>query len=305
MKQKPLTVFRTAIASAAFLLVTACTPDTPQQATASADESADLLIHNANVLVLDAADTRATAVAVSAGEIIAVGGDELTRRFTAAETIDLRGQTLMPGFIDSHTHISGNPPHYIDLNGVESVARIRELVSAKAETLGPGHWITGYGWSEDELSEQRRPLIGDLDAAAPDNPVILTRAGGHSAVCSSSALELAGIDATTPDPDGGVIERDDQGNLNGIIRERQELVGALVPESTDEVLRPSLVANLQALLRKGITSIVQASDSIEHYAEWERVYAQNRGELPRAAVQVAYEGRGVMQAFGPCQWLRR
>jgi predicted amidohydrolase YtcJ len=237
-------------------------------------------------------------MAIADGRIAVTGTDALLEEFTATAIVDLEGRTVMPGFIDSHTHIRSNPPHFIDLTNVSSVAEITELVGHMAEKVGPGNWITGYGWSEDELSEGRRPLIGDLDQAAPGHPVILTRAGGHSAVVSSVAFEVAGIDATTPNPEGGMIERDDEGNLNGIIRERQGIVGRFVPETPAEEMRPSLVANLQALFGKGITSIVQAADDIGHYSEWETVYAENPGRLPRASVQVAYEGREPMAAFG-------
>jgi predicted amidohydrolase YtcJ len=280
----------------------ACTPESNTTAESSAEPApslptADLVLINGNVLTLDEAGTVASAVVVADGEIIAVGNDSLANQYSRASTVDLQGRTLIPGFIDSHTHIRGRPGHFIDLNSATSVQEIRGLVSAKAAEVGPGNWITGYGWSEDVMAEDRRPLIGDLDAAAPDNPVILTRAGGHSAVCSSLALELAGIDATTPDPDGGIIERDADGSLNGIIRERQEIVGRLVPESDAADVRPSLVTNLKDLLALGITSIVQASDTIDHYGEWERIYEEHRGTLPRAAVQVAYEGPEIMQAF--------
>jgi predicted amidohydrolase YtcJ len=286
-------VFPQASAIVVLTMVGACSeaPDAERQ-------PADVLVHNGQILTMDAADTVASSMVISGGRIIAVGDDTLADAYAPVETIDLEGRTAMPGFIDSHIHIRSNPPHYIDLTGTSSVAQIRDLVAEKAEEVGPGNWITGYGWSEDELEEQRRPLIGDLDEAAPGHPVILTRAGGHSAVVSSTALALAGIDATTPQPDGGMIERDDNGDLNGIIRERQELVGKLVPETPAVDLRPSLAANLEALFQKGITSIVQASDTIDHYGEWEVVYADRPGMLPRASVQVAYEGREAMKAFG-------
>lgn len=280
----------------------------PGNPSGSAATRVDLILHNAQVLTMapvpegtavDANDITISAVAVTDGRIVAVGDESLPGRYQAARIEDLQGRTLMPGFIDSHIHISGNPVHYIDLTTVESVAQIRALVAEKASVVGPGNWITGYGWSEDELEEQRRPERSDLDAAAPGHPVFLVRAGAHSAVSSTAALDLAGIDAGTPDPEGGTIERDSEGNLNGIIRERHgELVGHLVPTSSDEALRPSLIANLQALFAQGITSIIQASDSIGHFSEWETVYAQHRGNLPRAAVQVAYEGQAAMAAFG-------
>lgn len=287
------------VALLAVIGLSGCGPDAADSApSAPPPEPVDLILHGANVLTLDAAGTRASALAVAGGRIVAVGDDALLTRYRAARTVDLDGRTVMPGFVDSHTHINGNPRWYIPLETVTSVAEIRALVSAKAAELGPGAWITGYGWSEDALEEQRRPLIGDLDAAAPDNPVVLTRAGAHSAVASSLAFERAGITAATPDPDRGVIEHDERGELNGIIRERQDLLLDLVPQPSDAELRPSLVANLQALFAHGITSIVQASDTIEHFAEWQRVYDAHRGRLPRAAVQVAWEGRDAMAAFG-------
>lgn len=258
----------------------------------------DLLLHNANVLVMDADGTRASAMAVRGEQIVDVGDETLLQRYDGAETRDLGGATVMPGFIDTHIHISGTPDRHLDLTDVTSVQALVDRVTAKAKALGPGEWITGYGWSEDQLEEQRRPLRSDLDAAAPDNPVVLTRAGGHSAVASSQALALAEIDARTPQPDGGVIEKDDQGELNGIIRERQDLVTRLVPAATPESLRPSHVANLQALFAHGITSIVQAADTIEHFPEWEHIYRTHRGALPRASVMVAWAGEPAMTAFG-------
>jgi hypothetical protein len=266
--------------------------------TADSPHAVDLIVHDAHILALGASDTRATAMAVQGERIVAVGDESLLERYEAAQTLDLDGRTVMPGFVDSHTHIRGNPRWYVPLEDVTSVAEIREVVAAKAEAIGPGAWITGYGWSEDVLQEGRRPLIADLDEAAPENPVVLTRAGGHSAVASSLAFERAGIDASTSDPERGVIEHDEQGRLNGIIRERQDLLLDLVPEPDSEALRPSLIENLQALFGHGITSIVQAADSIEHFAEWQAVYAEHRGRLPRATVQLAWEGRDAMAAFG-------
>ncbi|MEN9807963.1 MAG: hypothetical protein RL756_2483 [Pseudomonadota bacterium] len=261
-------------------------------------EAVDLLLYNGTVLVLDEAGTRASALALRGDRIVAVGDDTLRERVDPDSSRDLEGRTVMPGFVDSHIHISGAPPRYIDLTTITSIKELTEAVAAKALELGPGEWITGYGWSEDQLEEGRRPLRADLDAAAPENPVALTRAGGHSAVVSSLALTLAEIDESTPQPDGGVIEKGTDGKLNGIIRERQALVTDLVPVATPEQLRPSHVANLQALFALGITSIVQAQDTIEHYGEWEAIYAEHRGNLPRAAVQLTWEGDAAMTAFG-------
>ncbi|MGK0261157.1 MAG: putative amidohydrolase YtcJ, partial [Candidatus Azotimanducaceae bacterium] len=160
-----------------------------------------------------------------------------------------------------------------------------------------GEWITGYGWSEDELAENRRPLKEDLDQAAPNNPVTLTRAGGHSAVVSSLALEIAEITTNTPDPAGGVFERGEDGELNGIIRERQEIVGQFVPPATQDELISSLEINLNALLAKGITSITDAAKTPEDYLMFEALYANNSLPLPRAALQFQWQNPEAIAAL--------
>lgn len=272
------------------LLVSGC-DRTPRQ-------HADLILTGGNVITVDVASPTATTVIVIGDRIAAVGGDELLDAYEAARTVDFAGKTLIPGFIDSHIHIRGNPSHYIELSKVRSIADIALRVAAKAKELGPGKWITGYGWSEDELAEQRRPLLDDLNAAAPHNPVMLTRAGGHSAVGNSLAFAFAGINEKSPDPDGGVIERDAAGRLNGVIRERQDIVLDRVPAPDPEELRTSLVANLTDLFAKGITSIIQAEDTVAYFPEWEAIYTEHRGKLPRAAVQLRWEGNEKMAAFG-------
>ena len=246
---------------------------------------ADLILSNGKIVSVDEAFNIFDTVVVSDGKIVELGDASLLDKYDAATVSDLGGKTLIPGFIDSHTHISGDPKRYIDLSEVTSIAEIQELIRAKALELGQGEWITGYGWSEDELAEGRRPLRGDLDVAAPFNPVTLTRAGGHSAVVSTSALGLAEINNNTPDPEGGVIERDENGVANGIIRERQNIVGRLVPEATYDELLASLEINLGNLLAKGITSITDASTPPDEFAMWEELYAKPGVNLPRSAVQ--------------------
>ena len=268
-------------------------------ATASfAAEDVDLVIHNARIATIDPDFSMASAMAIRGDRIIAVGGEHLSQQFNARQTVDLNGQFVMPGFIDTHTHLSGYPPWYIDLSKVRSIVEITALVREKVAALPKGHWITGYGWSEDVLAEQRRPLRDDLDDAAPDNPVGLTRAGGHSAVFNSTALAAGKIDETTAQPESGTIEKGDDGRLNGIIRERHEILLDLAPVATDDIVRNSFINNLRDLFKLGITSIVQAADAIDHYPEWQRIYAEHRGTLPRAAVQVRWEGTQRMAAFG-------
>ena len=253
------------------------TPDNPEQF--------DLILTNGKILTVDDNFTIHDTVVVNEGLVIETGASSLATKYAAKEVIDLQGKTVMPGFNDSHTHIRGRPQRYIELGDVSSIAEIQDLIRSKISEIGEGEWITGYGWSEDELEDGRRPLRNDLDLAAPKNPVILTRAGGHSAVTNSLGLDLAGVTLETPQPEGGVIERGNSGELNGIIRERHEIVGRLVPDSTYEELIASLEINLNDLLRLGITSITDASKPPNQFAMWEELYENAQLPLPRSQVQ--------------------
>ena len=255
--------------------------------TATPDNSGqfDLILTNGKILTVDDDFTIHDTLVVHEGRVLETGAASLVSKYPAREVIDLQGKTVMPGFNDSHTHIRGRPQRYIELGEVSSIAEIQDLIRSKISEMGEGEWVTGYGWSEDELDDGRRPLRDDLDLAAPNNPVILTRAGGHSAVTNSLALDLAGVTLETPQPEGGVIERDDNGELNGIIRERQEIVGRLVPESTYAEIIASLEINLNDLLRLGITSITDASKPPNQFAMWEELYKNALLPLPRSQIQ--------------------
>jgi len=278
-------IMRNGILLILFAALLSCGQPEPDQTSAPVATQVDLILTNAKIITVDDNFSIQNTVAVDEGLIVATGGVSLLDKYQSELTVDLEGKTLMPGFIDSHTHIRGRPQRYIELGDVGSIAEIQSLIRAKAEELGDGEWITGYGWSEDELIEDRRPARQDLDEVAPGNPVTLTRAGGHSAVVSTLALTLADITNTTPDPEGGVIERDQNGAATGIIRERQNIVGRLVPDSTYDELLASLEINLNALLSKGITSITDASKAPREYAMWEQLYATATLPLPRSAIQ--------------------
>jgi hypothetical protein len=256
------------------------------------------VLHNGKIVTADEAFSIHEAVVVKDGKIVAVGGNDLVESYEAARVVDLQGKMAMPGFNDTHIHARGRPRRAVDLTESRSLTEIFSAVSSKAQELGKGEWVTGYGWSEDQLEEKRRPLRWDLDEAAPDNPVILTRAGGHSSVANSMALELASVTPATPDPEGGVIEKDEKGELNGVIRERAGIVSRLVPEATPDELRESFVEALRDLLSLGITSIIQAGVPPENYAEWERVYSERGEELPRASVQIRFPDPASIATFG-------
>lgn len=261
---------------AAFIFFTSC-----------ARQEADLILHNGKVLTVDDEFSIADSVVVRNGKIVAVGGADLLDRFTSKRIVDLAGRALLPGFNDTHIHIGGRSRRWVDLSGVKSLTQLKERVRAKAEELGPAEWIGGYGWSEDELEEQRRPLRKDLDEAAPRNPVLLYRAGSHSSVASSLALLQAGIDADADDPPGGIIEKDAAGRPNGILRERaSRLVGRLIPDARPEEIVQGRIENLERLVSLGITSIIEAGIAPAAFASWQSIYEEHGARLPRATLQI-------------------
>jgi predicted amidohydrolase YtcJ len=272
---------------------------------------ADLVLYNGKIVTVDDAFSIREAIVIKDGRIAAIGGNELRNRYAAVRAIDLKGRMVIPGFHDTHIHLGGHSRRYIDFRDTSSLAQLKQQVSEKAKELGPGEWITGGNWDEYHFKEQKKPLRGDLDAAAPNNPVVLTRAGGHSSVGNSKALEMADINKATPDPERGLIERDAKGDPNGVIRERSDLYTRLVPRDKPADVRDSLLDDVRSQLKLGITSVIEAGASIDpsaigSYAEWELLYQNHGTELPRASIQIGYpspagqakQGAAKLKEFG-------
>jgi len=279
---------------------------------AAAQEKADLLLYNGKVLTVDPAFSIKSAVAVRDGRILAVGGDELTKRYAAPTRVDLHGRVLMPGFMDTHLHITALSHRDIEPDKARSIKEIQAMLRAKASALGPREWITGYGWDEAQLVEKRNLTRQDLDAAAPNNPVVLTRAGGHSVVGNSLALKIAGVDRDTPDPKSGLIEHTADGEPNGIIREI-DLFGRHVPLDSFEALRPSYIASLKHLFALGITSFESATTTLNDepvgqggiavpgsgpgltFRRFQAIAAET--DIPRATLYISYPGPERLKAY--------
>ena len=184
---------------------------------------------NGNVLTMDPSDTVAQAVAIHHGKIMAVGDNEFVRSRAAknSRVTDLKGRTLIPGFIDAHSHFpaSGIEAVAVDLNSppIGTTTDISQIINAlkiKAEQTKKGKWIIGYGYDDTLLKEMRHPTRRDLDLASTDHPIVIAHISGHVAVLNSKALEIMGIDAATPDPQGGVIRKDpDTGEPDGVLEE--------------------------------------------------------------------------------------
>ena len=198
-----------------------------------------------------------TVVRVSNGTVTAVGpaGSEPAGRLAGAEPVDLRGGTLLPGFIDAHVHpvFAGDQMCRCDLTGVKTAAEYAEIIAAYAAAHPDADWITGGGWSM-EAFPGGVPNKELLDRVTGDRPAFLPNRDGHGAWVNSRALALAGIDAATPDPADGRIERDAAGEPVGMLQEgAQQLVARLVPATTEDDWYAGLLAGQEYLLSLGIT----------------------------------------------------
>jgi len=235
------------------------------------------VLANGKVVTIDPADTIAQAVAVKDGRILAVGTDEMMRALAGEKTqwIDLRGRTLTPGLIDSHNHLQVQGQlqgHYIpflppEVRSVDDLkARLKDVVAATPE----GEWIQGYFLV---VNDGRLPNRQDLDPVSPKNPVWILQQGGHYGSANSQALKLAGIDASIPDPVGGVIERDARGEPTGVFYNHRamDMLRRVAPGVTPEMVA-QFIADTQPLFAAcGVTSFqgnnVRGVDTVGAYLD--------------------------------------
>ncbi|MEQ8179483.1 MAG: amidohydrolase [Amphiplicatus sp.] len=194
--------------------------------------AADLIVSGGRIYT-GAGDAPVEAVAVTDGRIVAVGGAVEISALIGPHTekIDLAGAALYPGFTDAHAHLLGIGMRELTLNleGVASIEELVDIAAANVSETSPGDTIYGRGWIETGWPEKRFPSRDDLDPVSPDNPVVLYRADGHAALANSAALAAAGVDETTPDPEGGRIDRDGAGRATGILIDNaMSLIGAVV-----------------------------------------------------------------------------
>ncbi|SDP39366.1 amidohydrolase [Desulforhopalus singaporensis] len=236
--------------------------------TASARTGVDTIYHNGTVITMDSADTIVEAVAVDDGMIVGVGStSEVMSQFNGSGTtiVNLKKKTLLPGFYDAHSHIGYAGMIYkfqVILNSppIGTVKNIDEVVAAlqeKAQQTPEGEWIQGFGYDDTLLAEMRHPTRYDLDRVSTVHPILITHTSGHLAVANSLALEMAGIDASTQQPGGGVIRKDpNTGEPTGVLEEGPAtgLVSALIPPLTPPELMEGIGYAGQLYAAKGVTT---------------------------------------------------
>ncbi|HEX5012625.1 MAG TPA: amidohydrolase [Candidatus Limnocylindrales bacterium] len=245
------------------------------------ESPADLVLTAGHVHTVDPATPRAEAVAVVGERIAAVGSAADVRPWIGPRTrvVDLAGRLLVPGFQDAHVHPVYGGMDRLECDVREAVGRegVIAAVRAYAEAHPEKTWIVGSGWYMSDF-ENGTPRREDLDAVVPDRPVFLPNRDGHSSWVNSRALELAGIDATTPDPPDGRIERDPDGTPTGTLHEgAAELVERLLPTHTPEEWDEAFLVGQGYLHSLGITAWQDAIVTPEILAVYRR--AMDRGRL--------------------------
>jgi len=263
---------------------------------------ADLILVNGRVLTVDSADRVVQAVGISGNRIVAVGTNADVERAASpnARRIDLAGRAVTPGLLDAHDHFSGGGAerlYVLDLSypNVKSIADVAAAIRTKAVALGKGAWIQGRGWDEGKLVERRVMTAADLDAASPDNPVVLTQTTGHYVVANSAALRMAGLTKDTRDPPGGTIDRNPDGTPTGLLRENAAgLVRRLVPSRSAAETEAGIRDFAKAFNAEGMTGLKDPGISTEAWNTYKKV--ERDGALTVRVFALWSGGRSVAAA---------
>jgi predicted amidohydrolase YtcJ len=285
-------------ASSLFILsmaVLACSPEPDQIATTATTTpapavGADLIFSGGSIVTMDEAMSGAESIAVKDGKIIAVGSAAETGKFRGPKTeqVDLAGRTLLPGFIDAHSHFSqaAASASWANVSGapvgqVASIADVMAEMQAQQtrNSSAPGDWLVGYGYDADTLSDGRDINRDDIDAAFPDNPVIIIHVSFHGAVLNSKAFAAINYNETTPTPEGGVIVRREGSNEPlGLVMETAWFpVIAAMPQPAGEEVFDSIHKAQQFYASFGVTTV---QDGFVGIAEFKGLKAAaERGDL--------------------------
>ena len=266
-------------------------------------EKADLVLYNANIITLDEAKPRARMLAVKDGKIIHIGDNDDRRDFQG-HSINCDGKTLIPGFNDAHCHILALAATLISIDctseAVASIADIKDAIRRQAQKTHEGKWIRAAGYDEFHLAEQRHPTRHDLDEAAPHHPVKLLHRSRHACVLNSLALSIVGITNETPEPDGGMIDRDyNTGQPNGILYAMNEYIEEKIPAIPAAEMKKGVKLANRAYLSQGVTSLQDATVSND-IAAWEFLQNLRNSKLitPRISMMMGLQHLDDLLANG-------
>ena len=280
-------------------------------------KSADLVLLNGYITTVDPDIGNVSAMAINDYKITAVGNDEEIKRYISdtTEVINLNGRFVMPGFIEGHGHYMslGRSKQILDLNDVSGWEEVVSKVAVAVDKSKPGDWIFGRGWHQDKWNSlpdnavDGVPINDTLSKISPQNPVVLGHASGHAAFWNDAALEIAGVNKDTLDPEGGTIVRDQSGKATGLMREtaqrlirdaRNEYEGRMTPQQIENQNRERVKMAANEALKFGVTSFHDAGASFETIDFFKQL--ESEGELDvRLYVMVRGESNEMMDVALP------
>ena len=240
-----------------------------------------MLLTNARIYTMDAAGSVADTLVVREGRVAFAGRRGEINAAPGEPVLDLEGRAVLPGLVDGHAHLMhlARARLSLDATGLRSEAAVAERVAAEAARAAPGEWISGRGWDQNLWPGKAFPSRGSLDRAAPRHPVALTRVDGHATWVNSAALAAAGITRHTADPDGGIIARDRDGEVTGLLVDAaQRLVHVVLPRPSEERFDRAVRDSIDECLAKGLTGIHEMGADRWAIAAYRRLIA--RGQFP-------------------------
>lgn len=240
----------------------------------------DLILINGKVITVDRNFAIAEGVAIIGDRILTTGNEDQLRSLAGAATriVDLKGSSVIPGLMDNHLHSAGGGPG-VDLSRARSLKDVYASIAERVKVSAPGDIVVSNSdWHEAQLAEQRLPLRDDLDAVAPNNPVVLVR-GGHEYILNSAALDRWNITAGTAQPAGGRITRYSDGRLNGELVDTAKALVKLppAPSRTPAQQVADRVADYKKLNEAGLTTIRHPGITVGDYRLLQEM--RKRGEL--------------------------
>ena len=252
-------------------------------ASSAADEIADSVYINGNIYTMDEDQPKASAIAVKGQTLIYVGDDESIQKYIGNNTkiTDLKGKTVIPGLMEGHMHLPMLGENLLKIDAFwKPKAEIIASVKAEAAKVKSGEWITGFGWNNTIWEDKSYPTKEDLDAAAPNNPVVLDRTDGHMIWVNSKALELAGITKASVNPQGGEILRDASGNPTGCLTDTAgEPVQKIIPTLSAEREKEAILKAQDQLVSYGFTSIMDAGSNMNTINLFQDLYKDGKMKI--------------------------
>lgn len=263
----------------------------------------EIILYNGNIFTVNPKEPTAQALAIADGRLIAVGSNDGILRMATAKTkkIDLGYKTVLPGFIDAHTHPAYSGIKHLKMVDCDlrTIKDIKETIRQRAANTPKGNWVEGFKYDDTKTNEGRKINIADLDDAAPEHPVRITHRGGHTYYCNSLAFKIANVNESTPNPQGGEFEKTSDGKLTGCVKETAaDVFDKLIPDIATRAEKQEGVKLISKMMAKtGVTSVTDAGGTPDFLQAYEDAY--EAGELhARIYCMIRYTHIDKMMAAG-------